>query len=92
MFQIIQKNELYGNYPNPFNPKTTINFSIAKKQKVLLEIYDITGRIIEKNVWNKLNAGKHSYEFDAFGLASGIYLYKLITEKFYKTKKMIVIK
>lgn len=87
-----QKFELYQNYPNPFNPVTRIKFDIAKAGLVTLKIYDISGREVLLVTNAQMNAGTYSYEWNASGLASGIYFYKLVTKDFTSVKKMILVK
>jgi len=84
--------ELIQNYPNPFNPSTTIKFDLPKTSKVILKIYNIIGEEVENLVSENLSAGSYSYKWDAFNLPSGVYLYRLETEVFVKTKKMILMK
>ena len=86
------KYQLYQNYPNPFNPKTKIKFDLVKSSNVKLEIYDINGRHIKTLVNSLLQSGTYETEFDATALPSGIYFYKLITDGFEKTNKMMLIK
>jgi len=86
------KYQLYQNYPNPFNPKTKIKFDLVKSSNVKLEIYDINGRHIKTLVNSMLQSGTYETEFDATALPSGIYFYKLITDGFEKTNKMMLIK
>jgi photosystem II stability/assembly factor-like uncharacterized protein len=83
---------LHQNYPNPFNPTTKINFDIKAKSFVRLVIFDVLGKIVKELVNEKLNAGKYEYVFEAADIPSGIYFYKLITEEFSATRKMILIK
>ena len=89
---------LFQNYPNPFNPVTKINFSIpqnlpAGSTKIKLTVYDLLGREIAV-LLDKDSNGQHEYsvEFDASGLSSGIYLYKLRAGDFISVKKMILLK
>ncbi|MBN1212791.1 MAG: T9SS type A sorting domain-containing protein [candidate division Zixibacteria bacterium] len=84
--------ELYQNYPNPFNPTTTFAFNLASLSHVNLQIYDITGRLVDERDLGSLSAGNHQVEFNAGGLASGVYLYRLATETTSQTKKMILVK
>lgn len=84
--------ELGQNYPNPFNPTTTINFSIPKAAQVQLVIYDAIGNEIEVLVNKSMSAGNYKFEWNASNLASGIYLYKLITDEFVQAKKMLLMK
>lgn len=83
---------LEQNYPNPFNPITNIEFSVPKSGSVKLTVFDISGREIAKLVDGNLSIGTYKVDFDAATLASGLYFYKLETEKFTETKKMILVK
>jgi len=83
---------LSQNYPNPFNPGTTINYSIKKAGVVTLKIYDILGRMVTTLVNETRPAGNYSAYFNASGLSSGIYLYKIQSGEFVQTKKMILLK
>ncbi|MBK9331431.1 MAG: VCBS repeat-containing protein [Ignavibacteria bacterium] len=89
---IPQKFDLSQNYPNPFNPVTVINFDIAEKSFVTLKIYDNTGREIASLVDEFKPAGYYTVTFNASGFASGVYYYRLTSDKFYSTKKLILIK
>ncbi|HRE42060.1 MAG TPA: YCF48-related protein [Ignavibacteria bacterium] len=84
--------ELNQNYPNPFNPTTKINFSIAIAGPVELSVYDINGKLVSNLVNAKLGVGNYTYDFDASNLASGTYIYKIVTNDFVDTKKMTLIK
>lgn len=83
---------LNQNYPNPFNPSTKIKFSIPNSSFVTLKIYDVLGKEVALVVNENLNAGVHNYNFNASGLTSGIYFYKILAGNFSETKKMILIK
>jgi len=83
---------LSQNYPNPFNPSTRIKFSIPEQTNVKLLVYDILGREVTQLVNQVMNAGTYTFNWDAKGNASGIYFYKLQTEKFVKVNKMILLK
>ena len=83
---------LSQNYPNPFNPSTFITFSLPEKMKVKLIVYDVLGNEITTLLNSELNEGRHTIKFDASELSSGIYFYKLITDKFTDVKKMILMK
>jgi hypothetical protein len=86
------KFNLLPNYPNPFNPFTMINYQLAKTGEVKLIVYDATGREI-KTLVNKIQpAGQYRVSFDASGLASGIYYYRLLTVDFVQTRKMLLLK
>lgn len=86
------KYELYNNYPNPFNPSTKIRFDITEKSKVKIVIYNSAGMEITVLVDSQLGAGKYETSFTALDLPSGVYFYKLITDSFSDTKKMILLK
>lgn len=87
-----EKFQLHQNYPNPFNPSTTIKFGLAKNSLVKISVYDMLGREVAQLVNEKLNAGTHEATFNASNLTSGTYFYKLETEYFTETKKMLLIK
>ncbi len=83
---------LSQNYPNPFNPITNINFSIPAAGNVKISVYDISGREISVLVNENLGAGEYKTDFDASGLSSGVYFYKMETGKYSDVKKMILTK
>jgi hypothetical protein len=83
---------LEQNYPNPFNPATTIKFSIPLSSKVTLKIYDILGREVSTLVNEVRNAGNHEVNFDASGLASGMYIYTVTAGDYTASKKMMLLK
>ncbi len=84
--------ELSQNYPNPFNPSTTISFNLPESGKVILKIYNIMGEEIKTLVEGFREAGIHSFNFNAEGHPSGMYLYILSTNGFTATKKMLFMK
>lgn len=83
---------LYQNYPNPFNPNTTILFDIVRSGFTELKIYDINGRLVSNPVSEYLSPGKYNIPFNAAGMSSGIYYYRVISGQFTQTKKMILLK
>jgi hypothetical protein len=83
---------LYQNYPNPFNPITTISYYLPKDEHVLLKVYNLLGEEVYTLVNANEIAGEHSLNFDGYGLASGIYIYKITAGDFTDIKKMILIK
>ena len=83
---------LSQNYPNPFNPETKINFAIPVSSFVKLTVYDALGREVSKLVNGSLKAGTYEFNFNAEELNSGIYFYRLETESFARTRKMLLIK
>ncbi|MCX6165482.1 MAG: T9SS type A sorting domain-containing protein [Ignavibacteriae bacterium] len=84
--------ELHLNYPNPFNPTTTISYAIPKTSLTKLVIYDVLGREIVKLVNEVKNPGNYSITFNANNLASGVYFYRLEAGDFVDVKKMLLIK
>lgn len=83
---------LYVNYPNPFNPATTIRYDIPKQSFVKLTVYDILGREVEVLVNEKKEPGSYDILWNAANYASGAYFYKMETESYTDIKKMILIK
>ena len=76
-----EKVELNQNFPNPFNPTTTIRFALPESQQVSLEVYDLLGRRVAQLLRNEVrSAGSHSVNFDAASLSSGVYIYQLRAE------------
>lgn len=84
--------KLYNNYPNPFNPSTTIKFDLNNSSFVKLEIFDAAGRNIQELFEGELSAGQYQYVFNAEKLSSGIYFYKLSTDQNSQTMRMTLIK
>lgn len=84
--------KLSQNYPNPFNPNTVISYQLAVSSFASLKIYDVLGNEVETLLNEKQNAGIYNVEFDAINYPSGIYFYKLSTESFSDTKRMILLK
>lgn len=86
---------LHQNYPNPFNPTTKISYTVGSGEKaviVSLKVYDILGREVLTLVNRKQPAGNYTVAFDATGLASGIYLYRIEAGSYHAVKKMILIR
>ncbi|MDA3814028.1 MAG: carboxypeptidase regulatory-like domain-containing protein [Candidatus Cloacimonetes bacterium] len=81
--------KLGTNYPNPFNPSTTISFDIKEHETGIMKIFNIKGQSIESY---QFESGKHNYLWDASNQASGIYFYKLQTQTIIETKKMLLLK
>lgn len=80
------------NFPNPFNPSTRIEFALSDTKDVLIDVYDPLGRKVTTLVNGQLNSGFHSILFDGSGLASGVYLYRIVTNEAMISKKMLLIK
>ncbi|MCU7498231.1 MAG: T9SS type A sorting domain-containing protein [Ignavibacteria bacterium] len=83
---------LSQNYPNPFNPSTTIDYSLAEAGYAKIIVYDTLGKVISVVSEGFQDKGRHSVQFSAKGLSSGLYYYRLITDKFSGSKKMILFK
>ncbi|MDD4310655.1 MAG: choice-of-anchor J domain-containing protein, partial [Candidatus Cloacimonetes bacterium] len=89
--------ELKNNYPNPFNPETTISFSVKEAAPVTLEIYNVKGQLVKTLVNNVMDAGNHSAVWNGMdnngrSVASGMYYYKMNAGKYSSTKKMVLMK
>jgi len=83
---------LYDNYPNPFNPVTTVGYYLAKPGQVALKVYDLLGRKVATLVDQYKPAGSHRIQFDASDLSSGIYFYTFKAGAFHATKKMMMLR
>jgi hypothetical protein len=80
------------NYPNPFNPSTTISFSLPSNSFVSLKILDVLGREVSNLVSEELSAGAYSRRWNAEGLASGMYFYRLQAGSYIETKKLVLLR
>jgi hypothetical protein len=83
---------LEQNFPNPFNPSTTIRFSIPERKNVTLIVYDMLGRKVATLVDDRLYPGEYSQVFDAGHLSSGMYFYQLRAGNFVETKRLMLVK
>jgi flagellar hook assembly protein FlgD len=88
---------LRPNYPNPFNPRTRIDFMVPEAGKVEIAVFDILGRRVTTLIESELTAGPHSVEWsgtDHSGnrVASGIYFYRMTTVRTTETRKMVLLK
>lgn len=81
--------QLCANYPNPFNPSTMVTFYMPKKEFVTLRVYDIMGREIEVLIQGEVPAGEHRLQWSAEGLASGMYICRMITKSYARSIKML---
>ena len=84
--------KLEQNYPNPFNPTTTISYSLPNASNVKLTVYNLLGQEVTTLVNSFNQAGKHSIQFNAANLASGVYIYTIKTDNFIATKKLMLLK
>jgi len=78
---------LYQNYPNPFNPTTTIKFGLPRDERVKIVIYDVIGQRVKVLVDGVESAGYHDITFDASGLSSGVYFYRITAPSFNQVKR-----
>ena len=83
---------LYQNFPNPFNPNTTIRYDVKTKGDVEMKIFDLLGREVVTLVNENQTPGTYEVVFDASSLPSGVYFYKLQAGDFIETRKMVVLK
>jgi len=91
------KNELSQNYPNPFNPQTTIAFSLKERGNVSLKVYNVSGELVRTLMNENQDKGAHTKVWDGRNdsgqpVSSGVYFYKLVTNNFSQTKKMVLLK
>ena len=84
--------KLEQNFPNPFNPKTVIQYHIPVKGLVSLKVFDVLGNEVAQLLNGNQEAGSFEAEFDGSGLASGIYYYRIESGSFVQTKKMMLIR
>ncbi len=84
--------QLYTNYPNPFNPSTTIAYDLPRDVNATLKVYDVMGREVMTLVNDYQSAGKHQVQFSPNGLASGAYIYQLQAGSFTDRKRMLYVK
>ena len=83
---------LHTNYPNPFNPTTTIRYGLPQVSEVLLMVYDLLGREVARLVNGAMEAGYHEVQWDGRECASGIYIARLMTPEYSKSIKMVLLK
>ncbi len=83
---------LEDNYPNPFNPSTTIKYELPRTSHVTLKVYNILGSEVATLLDEEMSAGVHSVQWDASGVSSGVYLYQLTAGKFVQTRRMVLLR
>ena len=94
--EIPEKYTLSGNYPNPFNPETTIKFGLPKESRVTIKIFNVLGQKVIKLMDSEKKAGYHQVRWDArneFGkkVSAGVYLYRMQAGNYNKTMKMMLL-
>jgi subtilisin family serine protease len=90
--QVPSETSLEQNYPNPFNPRTTIVFSLSEESDVTLDVFDAAGRLVATLLDASKGVGRHTVDFDASRLSSGVYFYRLRAGDFVQHKKMVLLK
>jgi hypothetical protein len=83
---------LYPNYPNPFNPSTTISFSLPSRSFVTLKIFDVMGREVSTIVSEEIAAGSYQRQWNASGFPSGVYFYRLQAGAYTETKRLVLVR
>jgi plastocyanin len=86
------KYQLQQNYPNPFNPATEIGYAVAGAGNVKLVVYNLIGQEMATLVDEKKSAGSYRVRFEASGLASGVYIYRLIADGFTSSRAMVLLR
>jgi hypothetical protein len=89
---VITSFDLLQNYPNPFNPETKITYRVPQTGAVKIKVYDMLGKEVKVLVNEEKTAGEHSVTFNADGLASGIYIYRMESGSYYSAKKLLLLK
>ncbi|MGA9365298.1 MAG: T9SS type A sorting domain-containing protein [Bacteroidota bacterium] len=91
-FSLPKSFELFQNYPNPFNPSTSISYELPMRSHVRLGVFDMLGREVRTLINQIEEPGRRSVNFDAGGLASGVYFYQLRANSFVETKRFMLLK
>jgi hypothetical protein len=89
---ISTKFNLEQNFPNPFNPSTTIGFSIPERTSVSLDLYNALGQRVAGIINDEVSAGTHEVTFDASHLPNGVYIYRLRAGDYVESKKLLLLK
>ncbi len=90
--EVVTEFTLNQNYPNPFNPSTTIRYGLPNKSAVQLTVYNTLGQQVAQLVNGDMEAGFHEVKFDASGLSSGVYFYRLSAGGFVNTRRLTILK
>ena len=83
---------LHGNYPNPFNPSTTITYELPEASDIRLIVLDVLGRVVESLVTGRESRGTHNIRWDAGDAPGGVYFVQLESGDFVQTRKMTLVK
>jgi hypothetical protein len=83
---------LFQNFPNPFNPGTTIMFSLGLVSDVTLKIYDILGREVTTLISGRFGPGEHTTSWNATGVPSGVYFFRLVAGEIVETRKLVIVR
>ena len=86
-----------GNYPNPFNPTTTVRFALKEKSDVTVKVYNIKGQLVNTLVNGKMDAGTHDVTWEGIDnrnrpVGSGVYMFRMVTPEYDKTIKSLLLK
>ena len=81
---------MISNYPNPFNPSTTVEYSLPKTGSVLIDVFDVSGRKVKRLFSGKQSAGTHTIRFDASDLVSGVYFVRVRNEELNAVRKILL--
>ena len=84
--------KIFQNYPNPFNPSTKIRFDVPENSKIKLSVFDVAGKELDVLLNDKLTPGSYEFKWDATGYSSGVYFYRIESNDFIETKRMLLIK
>lgn len=90
--EIPDRFNLYQNYPNPFNPSTKIKFDLPEESNVILNVYNSVGEEVYSKSFGELRGATYEYIFSTNNLTSGVYFYKIITNSYSQSKKMVLVK
>lgn len=92
VFGIPSVHSLGPNYPNPFNPSTTIRYGLPCRSRVMLTVFNTLGELMTTLVNGEREAGDHEVTFDGSGFSSGVYFYRIQTGDFAETKKLVLMR
>lgn len=89
---VVDQYRLHQNHPNPFNPSTSISYDVPERGQVSLTIFNVLGQKVATPVQGEIDEGRHTVAWDASGLPSGVYLYRLSAGSYRETKRMLLLK